>query len=86
MQLAHYDPSKGLVAVKTVKSVPNHAGVSVLILPNDEVYSMQPDGTDGVRPPGADGSYERCRVSGNLATFQPDTEYYTRAFVVVADL
>jgi hypothetical protein len=80
------DPLKGLLAVKTVKPLAGHAGIFTLVLPDDRVYSMQSDGTDGDRDPGTDGPWERCRVSGNVATFLSAGTYYTRAFVVVEGL
>jgi hypothetical protein len=52
----------------------------------DCVFSLQPDGTDGWRPPGANGSYERCRVSSSLATFNPAGAYFTRFYVLVEGL
>jgi len=80
------DPMKGLLVVKTAKPVAGHAGIFTLILPDDRVYSMQPDGTDGDRDPGTDGPFERCRVSGNIATFLSHGNYNTRAFVLVEGL
>lgn len=80
------DPAaKGLIPVKAVKPV---AGTSLftLILPDNRVYSMQPDGSDGDRDPGADGGYERCRVAGNVATFKPVDQFFTRGFVIVDGL
>ena len=87
MLLSTFDPTKKPVAVKAVKPLSGHKDVFTLILADGRVYSMQPDGTDGDRDPGAEGSYERCRVSGNVATFYPAGEtYHTRTFVVVEGL
>jgi hypothetical protein len=72
------------LAVKEIKDVGN--GESVLVLPDfvdsakpnetqhNAVFSMQPvgpTGTDGYRAEGTVGAYEKCRVTGNTATFRP---------------
>lgn len=79
------DPTKRLLAVKSVKSV--SGGGAVLENPDGTIVSIQPDGRVEDRPAGADGGYERCKVSGNAATFKPaDGKYYTFAFVIVEGL
>jgi hypothetical protein len=81
----YIDPAAGLLVIKAIKPVKG-TGLFTLILPDNRVYSMQPDGTDGDRDPGTEGGYEKCRVSGNLATFKPVDEYFTRAFVITDGL
>lgn len=88
------------LAVKEVR--PGDSGVFSLILADDPsdknqppgaTYSMQPGGKDGFRPndgsPVEDyqpGQYEKCTVDGNLATFCPAGEYFSRWFVRVGGL
>ncbi len=87
------DPSKELLAVKAVNDIAGSTA-KTLTFPDfmdahgkqqiDAVVSMQPDGTVQTRPKGQDGGYERCAVSGNLATWEPIPGVrHTRAFVVV---
>lgn len=79
------DPTKKVLAVKAVKALPG--GTSVLENPDGRIVSIQPDGSVQDRDPGADGGYERCKISGNAATFKPvDGKYFTFAFVVVDGL
>lgn len=80
--------SEDPIVVKTVKPVQG-TKLSTLILPDDKVYSCQPDGSDGVRDSGTEGDFEKCRVSGNLATFKPvktDNKYFTKTFVETEEL
>jgi hypothetical protein len=80
------DPTKEIITAKAAKPV---AGTKLftLILPDDRVYSCQPDGSSGDRDPGAEGGYERCRLAGNMATFHPvPDKYYTKPFVEVDGL
>jgi hypothetical protein len=75
------------IAVKQVKAVAGQSGLFTLVLTDDRVYSCQPpDGADDDRDPGTEGSYEKCTVDGNLATFCPDGEYFSRWFVRVGGL
>lgn len=79
------DPIQHLLAVKSVQSV--SGGGTVLENPDGSIVSIQPDGSIQNRPAGADGGYERCKVSGNAATFKPaEGKFYTFAFVVVDGL
>lgn len=76
------------IVVKTVKPVTG-TKLSTLILPDDTVYSCQPGGADDVRPAGTEGDFEKCRVSGNLATFRPDkktNDFFTKPFVETEEL
>lgn len=79
------DPTKHLLAVKSVQSVSN--GGTVLENQDGTIVSIQPDGSVQDRPAGADGGYERCKVAGSVATFKPaDGKFYSFAFVVVDGL
>jgi hypothetical protein len=79
-----FDPVTTTLAVKEVRPVDGAAGLSTLIAPNDRTVSCQEDGSLQERPTNFDGLFERCRVSGNLATWQPKPgTFYTRAFVMV---
>ncbi len=82
------DPTKTLLAVASINTVTGGYGTgTVLANPDGTIVSIQPDGSVQSRPPGADGGYERCTVSGNLATWQPVTGvFYTYAYVLVAAL
>ena len=80
--------SEDPIVIKTVKPVAG-TKLSTLILPDDKVYSCQPDGSDDVRPAGTEGDFEKCRVSGNLATFKPvkaENKFYTKPFVETEEL
>jgi hypothetical protein len=88
------DPLKQLPSIKAVKPVAG-TSLSTLIMadnPNkpeekDLVFSCQPDGSVGTRPAGTEGQYEKCRVNGTMATFQPvPGKYYTFAFADVEGL
>jgi hypothetical protein len=80
------DPTTLLITVKAIKPLTT-GPLATLILPDDRVFSCQPDGSAGDRVAGSEGAYERCRISGHLATFQPvPGVYHTRAFVEVTDL
>jgi len=46
-------------------------GTFSLVLPDDTVISVQPDGTVEPRPPGTSGAWETCIIEGNLATYAP---------------
>lgn len=74
------------VAVKEVKAVAGHTGLFTLVLTDDTVFSMQPDKTDGTRPAGTEGQYEKCTVDGSMATFYPNGEYLSRWFARVGGL
>lgn len=75
------DPLKQLLVIKAVKPIAG-SKLCTLILPDDRVFSCQADGSVGTRDPGTEGAWEKCRVSGTMATFKPvpDT-YFTFAFV-----
>jgi hypothetical protein len=92
------DPTKETLAVKAVKPT-GDPGVCTLVLADyttvengkpvlhvDDVFSCQPDGSAGTRPSGTAGAYERCTVSGNVATFRPVDKYFARHFVKVVGL
>jgi hypothetical protein len=92
------DPTKETLAVKAVKPT-GDPGVCTLVLADyttvdngkpvlhvDDVFSCQPDGSAGTRPSGTAGAYERCTVSGNVATFRPADKYFARHFVKVVGL
>jgi hypothetical protein len=79
------DPLKEVIAVKAIKPIPGSSAVT-WILPNDNVYSCQPDGSYGERPPGTDGAYERNRTEGNIGTFKPADKYISKAYVLVDGL
>lgn len=82
------DPTKQVIPVKSVKVVAgSNPPVYTLILPSGRVFSCQGDGSAGDRDPGTDGQWERCRVSGNIATFHPsEGDYFTWAFAEVSGL
>lgn len=77
--------SEEVLAIKSVKPVAG-TKLSTLILPDDTVYSCQADGSDGVRPAGTEGQWEKCRVNGNIATFKPTDKFFTKPFVEVDEL
>lgn len=78
--LSTFDDKK-LLAVKSIKKIDGE--ISVLENPDGRTFSCQADGSVGDRDAGANGSYERCRIAGNLATFQPvPGKVYTFGFVV----
>ena len=79
------DPLKEVIAIKAIKPIAGSKAVT-WILPNDNVYSCQPDGSYGERPPGTEGAYERNRTAGNMGTFKPADKYYTKAYVLVDGL
>jgi hypothetical protein len=89
------DPTKETLAVKEVKPT-GDPGICTLILADyldaagklhvDEVFSQQPDGSAGTRPPGTAGGWERCTVNGNVASFKPTDKYFSRHFVKVVGL
>lgn len=82
----YVDPVGGVIPVLQILPITG-TQVVTLVLSNGQVFSCQPDGSAGSRPPGADGIYERCRVMGNIATFQPVTgKYFSWAFVMVGEL
>lgn len=78
--------SEQVLVVKNVKSITG-TKLSTLIMPNDRVFSCQPDGSEETRDPGAEGQYEKCRVAGSVATFQPvKDKFFTKPFVEVEEL
>jgi len=75
------DPTKQLLVIKSVKKISGE--VSVLENLDGRTVSVQPDGSVQDRDPGASGDYEKCRVQGSVATWQPVAgKFFTYAFVI----
>ena len=57
-------------------------GGFVIVLPNSNVFSLQPDGSYGERPPGTAGSYEVCQQDPaiNILRFNPSGIPYAIAY------
>jgi hypothetical protein len=57
----------------TVLPSANHAGYSLLQLPDGTINSVQPTPTFPyeTRPAGTDGSYEQCLLVGDKVVYQP---------------
>jgi len=79
------DPLHGVLTVAQLLPVPGTV-LHTLLLPSGRVFSCQPGGFPGDRDPGFDGEWERCRMTGNMATFLVDGRYYSFAFVLVDGL
>jgi hypothetical protein len=73
------------IVVKEVKPVTG-TKLFTLILPDGKVLSILPDGEEDTRDAGAEGQYEKARVSGNMATYKPKDAYYTKLFVEADEL
>ena len=55
---------------KLVEVVASHdAGKSLLVNGDGSIVSVQPDGSIQSRPPGTDGAWEQCVISGGIALF-----------------
>jgi hypothetical protein len=64
----------GWLTATVIPSV-NHAGYSLLQLPDGTINSVQPTPTFPyeMRPAGTDGAYEQCLVVGDKVVYQPAT-------------
>lgn len=58
-------------------------GYQRLQLPSGEIFSMQPGGTYGSRPPGTDGPWEQLKVTASVMAFTPNDEAYGIVFMAV---
>lgn len=75
------DPNNKLLVIKAVK--PLSGEVSVLENLDGRIVSIQPDGSVQDRDAGANGGYEKCRVQGSVATWQPTAgKFFTFGFVI----
>lgn len=58
---------------RRMRVVPSaRVGYFLWLFDNDEVLSIQPDGTEDTRDPGTDGGYEQSLISGTRAIWDYD--------------
>lgn len=56
-------------------------GRVTVILPNDEVMSVQPEGQVETRPAGTQGAWEQAELCGDLLIFTPTTRSFAFGYI-----